>query len=98
MTKKIMAIAISAFGLTSCDAVMEQVDGQVRTAIVDQCQQSAKNFGIAQENIQPVCECGADKLLENGAAQVTDIDQARLEEIVQSCAEEIGSAGAGGLG
>jgi hypothetical protein len=88
---KHLLVLAAAFALISCDAAMEQVDGQLRVAVVAQCQQVSENLGIAPEFTQPVCDCSADKLLEGGAAQLTEIDQARVEEIVRSCASETNS-------
>jgi len=83
-----------ALGLASCDVAMEQMDGQVRQAVADQCQQVAESTGVAGDLVLPVCECTSNKLLEGGAAQISDIDQARIEEILQGCLAETSPADA----
>jgi hypothetical protein len=80
-----LALLTCAFGLAACDAAMEQFDGQVRQAAVEQCQQVAENTGVAADLVRPVCECTAGKLLEGGAANVSQIDQARIEEVLNGC-------------
>lgn len=92
MTSRIVLVLGAAALLSSCDAAMDQVSGQVRTSIVEQCQSVSEGFGIAVPLISPVCECTADSLMQKGADEIAQIDRTRIEEIVRSCADNTGAA------
>ncbi|MGB7407624.1 MAG: hypothetical protein WA908_03900 [Pontixanthobacter sp.] len=84
-------IAVAAFMLTGCDLAKEQIGGQVRTAVVEQCRSVSDGLGIAGDFVSPICECTADTLMEKNAEQMTQIDRARVEEIVRICAQDTGA-------
>jgi hypothetical protein len=88
MMMRTLALLACALGLAGCDAAMQQLDGQVRQAAAEQCQQVAENTGVAADLVRPVCECTANKLLESGAAELSQIDSARIEEVLNSCLAE----------
>ncbi|MDN3645063.1 hypothetical protein QWY75_02445 [Pontixanthobacter aestiaquae] len=92
MKIRFILLFASAGLLASCDAAMEQVSGQVRTAVVEQCQSVSEGLGIAGEFVAPVCECTADTFMEKNADEITQIDRARIEEIVRTCAADTGAA------
>ncbi len=91
MKLKIAIIAAAALSLTACDMAKEQIGGQVRTAIVDQCQGVSEGLGIAGQFITPICECTADTFMEKNPEQMAQIDRARVEEIVRTCAQSTGA-------
>ncbi len=91
MTLKFLTLCGAALSLTACDAAMEQVGGQVRTAVVEQCQQVSENFGIGSDLITPVCECTADTFMEKNSSELAQVDRARVAEIVRVCASEAGA-------
>lgn len=78
-----------ALGLASCDAAAPAVQAQVRHSFIQQCQQLAEGNGLAPGLVQPVCECGADEFVKGGV-NVSDISAARVQEIVNTCAQRIG--------
>ena len=73
-----------ALALTSCDAAIDQVGGQVRGVAVEKCRQASETIGVAADLVQPVCECTADDLMSDGA-QIAQIDQQRVREAVREC-------------
>ncbi len=91
MKLKIALPLMAAPALISCDAAMEQVGGQVRMAVVEQCLQTSESFGIGESLVAPVCECTADTFMEKNAQDIADIDQSRIAEIVRQCAQDAGA-------
>lgn len=83
-----------ALGLASCDAAMATLEGEVRQAATDQCQQIAENTGVAANLVGPVCECTAGKLLKGGASNISQINPALIEEALNSCLAETSPAAA----
>jgi len=83
-----LALLACALGLAACDVAMQQLEGEVRQAATEQCQQVAENTGVAANLVGPVCECTAGKLLEGGAVALSQIDQARIEEVLNDCLAE----------
>ena len=88
MNSKILLVCSAALSLSACDAAMEQVGGQVRTAVLDQCLQVSENIGIGSEFVTPVCECTADTFMEKNSGELAQVDRTRVAEIVRDCASE----------
>ncbi len=82
------SLPLLACALGLGDAAMQQLDGEIRQAAAEQCQQVAENAGVAADLVRPVCECTTDKLLEGGAAELAQIDTARIEEVLKGCLAE----------
>lgn len=91
MTLRLTIIITGALSLSACDIAKEQIGGQVRTVVVDQCIGVSEGLGIAGEFVTPICECTADTFLEKNAEQMTQIDRARIEDIVRVCAQSTGA-------
>ena len=86
---KIALLALCAVSLSGCDAAAElagdAVRAEARNAIVTQCQASVEEAGLIAGRIASVCGCAADTFLADESFTVTDIEPARLEEIVNAC-------------
>lgn len=89
MKTKHLAILSGALLVSACDAAAPAVQAQVRHSFMQQCQQLAEGNGLAPALVQPVCECGADEFTQGGV-NVSDISPARVQEIVNTCAQRIG--------
>ena len=96
MFTRFTSLALAGFALASCDVAKEQLDSQMRTAVAEQCAQVTQSIGIAGEFVTPVCECTADRFLDKSATELTQVDRARIEEIVRECLSETGAPDAGG--
>ena len=92
MTLRSLALLGSTLVLASCEAAAPAVQAQVRHSFIEQCQQLAEGNGLAPGLVQPVCECGADEFVKGGV-NVSDISTARVQEIVNTCAQRIGQPG-----
>lgn len=86
----------ASLALVGCDAATDlakdQLGEQIRTTVVEQCQSVSESLSIANELVTPICECTADTFMEKSADELTQVDQARVEEIVRACASEAGAA------
>ncbi|RDC60254.1 hypothetical protein HME9302_01455 [Alteripontixanthobacter maritimus] len=91
MKRTMLTLIVASLALSGCDLVAEQVGGQVRTAVVEQCLQVTEGIGIGSELVAPVCECTADTFMEKNSSELAQVDTARVEEIVRTCAAEAGS-------
>ncbi|WP_228243620.1 hypothetical protein [Porphyrobacter sp. GA68] len=80
----------AALALAGCEAAGPAVEAQARQSFIAQCQQFAADYGIAPALVQPVCECGADEVIEGGAAGIVQFSTARVQDIVNSCARRFG--------
>ena len=87
-----LALLVSALALAACDAAAPAVEAQVRHNFLQKCQRLVQDNGLAPALVQPVCECGADELVKDGL-NVADISAARVQEIVNTCAQRIGEPG-----
>lgn len=92
--KRLSALATGALLLASCDAAAPAVQAQVRHSFIQQCQQLAEGNGLAPALVQPVCECGADEFVKGGV-DLSDVSAARVQEIVNTCAQRIGPQAGG---
>ncbi|MGB3753049.1 MAG: hypothetical protein WA954_04025 [Parerythrobacter sp.] len=92
MTYKIPAIIGAAGLLASCDMAMEQVGNQVRGTVVEQCKSVSEGMGIAGDQIAPICECTADTFMQKNAEEISQVDRARVQEIVLACVADTGAA------
>ncbi|MHA7818693.1 MAG: hypothetical protein ACX930_03485 [Erythrobacter sp.] len=79
-----------ALSLAGCDAAADlagdAIKDQIRTEFVNQCEQIAQDNNIASENVGPACECAADDLAADAADGSLEVNQARVEELLRSCA------------
>lgn len=80
----------AALLLAGCEAAGPALEAQARQSFVAQCQEFAADSGIAPALIQPVCQCGADEVIEGGAAGIAQFSTARVQDIVNTCAGRIG--------
>ncbi len=94
MTRLLLA-SCCAVALTGCDAATQiagdAVEGEVRTAVVERCQQFADNAGIVADRINAVCECSADRFRADEDLTLADVNRENIEGIVNSCATEKGT-------
>lgn len=93
MNRRYFLLIGSALLLSSCDAAAPALEAQVRQTFVAQCEQFAADSGIVPGLVEPVCACGVDEVIEGGAAGLAQISTARLQEVVTTCAQRIGSPG-----
>ncbi len=84
-----MLLALSTVPLAACDAATDiagdAIRAEARNAVITQCQEASEGAGIAAGRVAAVCECSADAFMSDGSFTVSDIDPARLEEIVNTC-------------
>ena len=85
----LICLASVTISLTACDAAGEMagdvIKEQIRTEFVSRCEQTAQDSGIASDAVGPACECAADNLAKDAADGSLEINQERLEELLQSC-------------
>ena len=96
---KVFLAGFAMLALAGCDAATQiagdAVEGEVRTAVVDRCQQFADNAGIVADRINAVCECSADRFLADEDLTLADVNRENIEGIVNQCAADT-APGAGG--
>lgn len=85
------AMAMAAL-LSGCDMAAEQVGSQMRDTVVQQCQSVSESAGIAGDQVAAICECTADTVMQKNVDELTQIDRARVQEIVVACAGDTGAA------
>lgn len=94
MTKLLMA-ATAALVLSGCDAATqiagEAVEGEVRTAVVDRCQQLSESAGLVADRVNEVCECSADRFLADPDLTMADVSRENIEGIINQCTADTAS-------
>lgn len=91
MRIRMIALGLSTLALAGCDAAMSELDNKLRDGFVGQCQQVSENIGVPSERVTQICECSADKFMEGDASERTQIDRAKVEEILTVCMNETGT-------
>ena len=91
--KKLVICAAAVVALTGCDIASEvagdAIAGEIRTRYIEQCEGIAEGAGIAAERIGAACECSADNLKEDFAADgQLDINRERVEELLSICIQD----------
>ena len=96
MTSRAALIAVAALSLAGCDAATQiagdAVQGQVRNTVAAQCEQVSQNAGIVATRVAEVCQCSADTFMADPKLTLDDVTPARVEGIVNACAERTGAA------
>ena len=91
--KKLVICAAAVVSLTGCDVASEvagdAIAGEIRTRYIEQCEGIAEGAGIAADRIGSACECSADNLKEDFAADgQLDINRERVEELLSICIQD----------
>ena len=91
MQIRMIALGCSAMTLMGCDAAVGELDNQLRDGFVAQCQQVSESLGVSSARVSQVCECSADKFMAGDLSERSQIDRAKVEEILNTCLLETGT-------
>ena len=88
---------LAAVSLAGCDAATqiagEAVQGELRNAVIAQCQQASEGAGIAAGRVAEVCACAAQTYVEDPDLTLDDITRERIEGVINDCTSQTGAAG-----
>lgn len=75
-------------GLTACDSMEEANDANWRSGFVKSCVESAVQSGAPENIVEPICECSADKILEEHGPMV-NMPGPLMDKVLDQCISEV---------
>lgn len=83
---RLALLSLATLSLAACDSAGTVLDDTARIAAVEQCQQVAQGAGIVGGAVNTVCNCAADRWLDQPVAERMDVSPDAIRAIINECA------------